>query len=580
MILRFILFFFSLVTFINASTISIDENSSKVSILEQSQMFIDTSSKLDLKKVKLKVFQDSNTDYIRLGYTADALWLKFKVKNLSDKKLKRYLTLTSPILDTIELYTKTATGYSKQTQGVLHLDKYDRNNILHPSFEINFKPNETKEFYYKTHSLSCANYFKLFLKDNKTLYDDEFLYQLVLSLFFGAMIALIFYNLSIYIFTKDQSYLYYVLYMFFVTWNHSSYTIMLDYLLGEKYTHIDAFMAVYYLGFIVIFSLLFIKTFLEIKQYKIHNIIINSLIIICIFLMAYSTFQSYIIEYFTHILLLSLLYVFYLCLYSLYKKNPQAKYIIVGWIFNIIGIIMLAFISFGYPNLINIYPYFYEATVFIEAILFSIALASKLNKNKELEKSVKTNEVLTRELHHRVKNNMQFIILMYRLKLANLTTDEISQKLKETEGSIQAMSKTHEILYNQEDLETVDTKDYFENLIDELKRSFDTSKIKIKLNIEATLDIQSSIYCGIILNELITNSFKYAFQDRGIISISLTTQNSKNCFIIEDDGVGFDYKTKQNESFGLSFVEAMVKDELKGLFGINSQKGTKVTILF
>ena len=100
-------------------------------------------------------------------------------------------------------------------------------------------------------------------------------------------------------------------------------------------------------------------------------------------------------------------------------------------------------------------------------------------------------------------------------------------------------------MYNQNDLENIDTQGYFTNLIDELEKSFNTKKIKIYLEVKDTLDVQNSIHCGIILNELITNSFKYAFKDgEGVISIKLIKKDKKHIFTVEDNGVGFDYEPK------------------------------------
>ena len=543
-------------------------------------MYIDEDSTLSFEDIKNTPFKKSDTNYLRLGYTNATAWVKFTLKNNSTEPLERYLTLTNPMIDTIELFTKNENNYTKETQGVLHLDLYERNNILHPNFKIKFKAGETKEFYYKTHSLSSANYFKLFLKDHTQLYKDEFSYQLIETLFFGAMIAFIIYNIFIFIFTKELAYLYYVLYLFFVTLNHSSYSIMLDYLISSKYTYLDAYFAIYYLSFAVIFAFLFIKTILNINQYKILSAIINILIGSNIILMLLSTTNNYLIEYSTNLLFIGFIFIFYLTVHSLIKKHPLSKYIFIAWLINLFGLYSLAFKEYGISNPIDYFPYFYELTVFLEAVLFSIALASKLNKTKELETSLKTNELLTKELHHRVKNNMQFIILMYRLKLANLSNEEIDQKLKEIEGSIQAISKTHEILYNQENLENIDSQEYFENLIEEFKRSFSDFKIDIKLNIQENLDIQHSIYCGIILNELLTNSFKYAFKNKkGSIEISLKKEKNKYLFVVQDDGVGFDYEKKKDDSFGLSFIKAIAQDELNGTIEFVSDDGAMIKIV-
>jgi two-component sensor histidine kinase len=580
-LLKLILLFTLVFTNLYAQTI-IGKTNEKNSILENSEIFIDETSNLTFEEIKQKEFIKLDTNYVRLGYTDSTVWVKFSIKNNSNENLKKYITLTNPMIDTIKLYTKQEdNSFIKETQGILHLDLYERNNILHPSFEVNFNANETKEFYYKTHSLSCANYFKLFIKDEKILYKDEFSYQLVETLLFGAMIAFIVYNIFIFIFTKEIAYLYYVLYLFFVTLNHSSYSIMLDYILGEKYSHIDAYLAIYYLSFASIFAFLFIKNILNINRYKVLNIITNIFIILNILLMMFSSINNYLIEYSTHLMFVGFVFVIYLTIFSLIKKHPLAKYIFLAWIINIIGFFSLAFKEFGIPNPIDYFTYFFELTIFIEAILFSIALASKLNKTKELENSLKTNKILLKELHHRVKNNMQFIIIMYRLKLANFSTPQVEQKIDEIEDIIQAMSKTHEILYNQENLEQIDTKEYFENLIEKIKKTYKNKKVKINIYIQTNIDIQTSIYLGIILNELLTNSFKYAFtKDNGNIKISLEKEDSKTKLIYKDDGVGFDYEDKKDESFGLTFIESIIKNELKGDLKFKNEKGIKVTINF
>jgi two-component sensor histidine kinase len=580
-LLKLILLFTLVFTNLYAQTI-IGKTNEKNSILENSEIFIDETSNLTFEEIKQKEFIKLDTNYVRLGYTDSTVWVKFSIKNNSNENLKKYITLTNPMIDTIKLYTKQEdNSFIKETQGILHLDLYERNNILHPSFEVNFNANETKEFYYKTHSLSCANYFKLFIKDEKILYKDEFSYQLVETLLFGAMIAFIVYNIFIFIFTKEIAYLYYVLYLFFVTLNHSSYSIMLDYILGEKYSHIDAYLAIYYLSFASIFAFLFIKNILNINRYKVLNIITNIFIILNILLMMFSSINNYLIEYSTHLMFVGFVFVIYLTIFSLIKKHPLAKYIFLAWIINIIGFFSLAFKEFGIPNPIDYFTYFFELTIFIEAILFSIALASKLNKTKELENSLKTNKILLKELHHRVKNNMQFIIIMYRLKLANFSTPQVEQKIDEIEDIIQAMSKTHEILYNQENLEQIDTKEYFENLIEKIKKTYKNKKVKINIYIQTNIDIQTSIYLGIILNELLTNSFKYAFtKDNGNIKISLEKEDSKTKLIYKDDGVGFDYEDKKDESFGLTFIESIIKNELKGDLKFKKEKGIKVTINF
>ncbi|WP_324171557.1 7TM diverse intracellular signaling domain-containing protein [Sulfurimonas sp.] len=581
MLIKIILLTSLMLSALYSSVIHVNEKSINISVLENSYMYIDESSTLNFKDIQKKDFKPFLVDYVRLGYIDATLWTKFSIKNDSPQDMTRYISISNPTFDTVELYTKIQKKYKKESQGLWHLNQYKRNNILHPSFKVEFKAHEMKEFYYKTHSIDSAHYFKLHIKDINTLYEDEFSYQLILSMFFGAMLALVLYNVFIYFFTRELSYLYYILYILFTTLYYASYSIMLDYILPENSNMIDIFMDFYSLALANIAALLFIKVFLNIKQYKRHNIIINMILVLNIMHILIYINGSYLIEYSLYIILVTFVFILYISAFSFYKKNPQAKYILIGWSFNFSGVLMISLQQYGLPNIIDYFPHFCALTIFMEAILFSVALSSKLNTTKALQKAVKTNKILTRELHHRVKNNMQFIILMYRLKLDSLNNKDVEQKLRESEGAVQAISKTHEILYNQNDLENIDTQGYFTNLIDELEKSFNTTKIKIYLEVKDTLDVQNSIHCGIILNELITNSFKYAFKDgEGVISIKLIKKDKKHIFTVEDNGEGFDYEQKQHDSFGLSFVETIVVDELGGTILFDTSDGTKVKMNF
>lgn len=566
-------------TTLNASSIDITNNS-KISVLEKSEFYIDKSSKLDIKDIVKKDFKKSQTNYFKLSYTKDNLWIKFKLENPTDKHLDKYLTLTNPILDEITLYENIKGNFVKKEIGRSYIQRNSVEDLVYPSFEISIDKNETKEFYLKTHSISSANYFQLFIKDQKQTYKDDFSYQLVETLFFGAMLALIIYNIFIYIFTRDKAYLFYIFHIFFITLNHLSYSGMSSILFEDNTYKFDTNMNVYYISFAIVFILLFVQSFLHLKNFKRLNIITNIFIGSILVLALISNNSNYLMDILSLVVLIATLYILFLSIYLYTKKIPQAKYILIGWSINIIGIFMITFKQHGVETPFDSFTYFYETTTFLEAILFSIALVSKLNKTKELEVSLNRNKSLLKELNHRVKNNMQFIIILYRLKLENLITPKIDNKLYEIENSIQSMSRLHEALYQQEDVEDVETKEYFLSVIEKLKLTFEIEH-KIDVQINSSLSVEQSIYCGIILNELITNSIKYAFNnEKGIIKITLNKEDNKNVLEIEDNGAGFDYNEKISQSFGLTFIEALVEDELKGKINFFNKNGTKVIIIF
>lgn len=216
-------------------------------------------------------------------------------------------------------------------------------------------------------------------------------------------------------------------------------------------------------------------------------------------------------------------------------------------------------------------------------------IQQKKNEKKNLEIQVKerTNELnnsldekalLLKELNHRVKNNMQMIISLLRLQNDRTTDIKMVEVITTIQNRINAMSKLHELLYNQDNALSFDTYEYFERLIDELQNSID-NEVDINLIVETELNIEDSIYCGFILNELVTNSLKYAFQDKEdkTIDISLSKQDNWFSLTVKDNGIGYDPKTTK-DSLGLTVVKIFVDRQLEGHLEIDALNGVNTTI--
>ncbi|MBU3918081.1 PAS domain-containing protein, partial [bacterium] len=133
-----------------------------------------------------------------------------------------------------------------------------------------------------------------------------------------------------------------------------------------------------------------------------------------------------------------------------------------------------------------------------------------------LKASLKEKDALLKEIHHRVKNNMQVIISLLRLQSQNITDKRYADMFKESQDRIRSMSLVHEILYGTKNLAEVDFKKYIESLVLSLLRSYGAASYKINQQIEVedvSLELESAIPCGLIINELVSNSLKYAFPE-------------------------------------------------------------------
>lgn len=199
-------------------------------------------------------------------------------------------------------------------------------------------------------------------------------------------------------------------------------------------------------------------------------------------------------------------------------------------------------------------------------------------RTNELNKSLDEKALLLREVNHRVKNNMQMIISLLRLQGDRTKDSKLNEVIITIQNRINAMSKLHELLYKQDSVLSLDTYEYFEKLVEELKDTID-SEVDINLIVESDLNIEQAIYCGLILNELVTNSLKYAFVNKKNkeIDIILTKEDKWFNLTIKDNGKGYNQQTTK-DSLGLTIVKRLVDRQLDGQIKIESHNGVKTTI--
>jgi PAS domain S-box-containing protein len=210
---------------------------------------------------------------------------------------------------------------------------------------------------------------------------------------------------------------------------------------------------------------------------------------------------------------------------------------------------------------------------------------SKMIAENQIKDSLEEKEVLLREIHHRVKNNMQIISSLLSLQSAYLNNKQLQDILKESQNRVKSMALIHEKLYQSEGLAKINFSEYIRNLTYDLFSSYATdTNIKLNLEIpELSLDIDTAIPCGLIINEIVTNSLKYAFPDaiEGNISINLKTEDEKIILSITDDGVGLseNFDLKKTKTLGLRLVKTLVR-QIDGSLELHRNNGTEFDIKF
>lgn len=195
--------------------------------------------------------------------------------------------------------------------------------------------------------------------------------------------------------------------------------------------------------------------------------------------------------------------------------------------------------------------------------------------------------VLLKEIHHRVKNNLQLINSLLSLQSRKINNEEISSVLVDIKNRVNSIALIHEKLYQADDLSSIDFAEYIRILTDHLAHSYPDRVSAVKLDIDQEkvfLEVSKAIPCALIVNELVTNAMKYAFPAgrRGEINVSLITAGSdKISLTVADKGVGIPGSIDINnpETLGMQIVQALVK-QLKGTIKVDRKQGTKITIEF
>lgn len=201
------------------------------------------------------------------------------------------------------------------------------------------------------------------------------------------------------------------------------------------------------------------------------------------------------------------------------------------------------------------------------------------------ESALREKDVLLREIHHRVKNNMQILGGLIRMQCRTLESEESKKVLMESETRIRSMALLHQKLYQSESISEIAFGGYVKVLVGELKRLYGPSNSGIKTNIDIdptfTLGLDTALPCGLVINELVSNAFKYAFpQGTGEISITIAPKDCGQFTLeISDDGIGFpeELDLSSAKSLGLRLVRMMV-EQLEGNLEMPPSSGTNFLI--
>jgi PAS domain S-box-containing protein len=204
---------------------------------------------------------------------------------------------------------------------------------------------------------------------------------------------------------------------------------------------------------------------------------------------------------------------------------------------------------------------------------------------KRIESSLQEKEVLISEIHHRVKNNLAVVSGLLFLQADSVQDEKVKQMFNESLGRIKSMALIHEKLYKFDSFSNIQVKEYMASLAEAVIQTGNPPGVNITLDLNAddsVLNMNTAMNCGLLLNELMTNSLKYAFPGRkeGVIAVSFSNTDGISTFHYRDNGIGFDsMRTKQNHSIGMDLIDALT-GQLNASVHFSGVNGVQYTFTF
>ncbi len=232
-------------------------------------------------------------------------------------------------------------------------------------------------------------------------------------------------------------------------------------------------------------------------------------------------------------------------------------------------------------------PLFDEHRRVVQVLGVAVDITDLKQAEQQTRASLEEKVVLLKEVHHRVKNNLQVISSLLSLQADQADNDRAQEVLRETQNRVRSLGLIHETLYRSENLAQVDFSDYIRRLCEYLRRAFETDADRVEMTVDVgsvALNLDEAVPCGLVINELVSNALKYAFPDgrKGRVGVEFRlTPEGRRWLAVWDDGVGLaeGYDLQNAESLGLRLVHNLAA-QLEGDLRVRHEGGTRWELVF
>lgn len=550
--------------------------------------YVDETGEQDYSAIQSKEFKPLAGDYFNLGISSAVVWVRVDIESSHTSPI--VLVVNGPLLDTVLIQYENLNGGLTQKLSGLMIDN-SKKDFDHYTVAMSIDPTVIKEsiVYLRMSSRYSLQGAVTVLGEKEFLTKRVDDYMLA-GLFFGALIIIMFYNLFLYIKIRDVNYLLYVLGLFCAIITQASLKGFASQYLTSEYVNVTYHLTSLFIGFCTIFFILFSISFLKIKKYSVtlfYMLYIVLFFAVLMILMELTWFDVLAKELNIWVAISGSVLMLLSGYVSWFNGNKAAKYFSVAWTFFLMAVIVFALKTAGVIPA-NFYTnHLIDLGAILEVLFLSFALGDRYNKLKrekelfqiqnaekleelvsirteELQLSIQDKEVLLKEVHHRVKNNLQIIISLLDLQVNNVKDEKSKEVLLQSMNRIASMSLIHQKLYQSNDFHSIELRNYILELVEHIKGVYDTNDLKLTIVTKldnVSMSLTKAIPIGIILTELLTNSFKHGVVLGAENCIEVTFEVDKNNAVItvSDDGVGFvQEEAEAKGTLGLFLVNMLV----------------------
>lgn len=541
--------------------------------------------------------------HLNLGFSSTPVWVPFSVINPTEKVQKRLLVLDNPLLESVRLYDENG---SIRTAGMLHIAPHQEH--LLPAFALTIGAHQTYRGMLQIQNSTTTLQFGITLYSPEAFTASDNAYKSLLLLFLGMLVSLALLSLMMYVYANDSSYLLYVWYLAALVYQQLTYTGLLPLYAPAWFTRIDNAIVVPKVSLMIIAAAFYARAFLKTALHPDIDRIYKAFIVITLVHIPFvATRWLYLPELTIFIGLFFILFNTAAAILIYRRGHKEARFFIAAWLLLGIGYFVMIADALGWVSLMHHFPELIMATTVVEALLLMLAFVDRfriyqqqklqleqqynkllgeqkaqveaqvIERTDELDRALKTERTLFKELNHRVKNNLQLILSVLRLQTGRAEHAETKEQLSQLQGRIETIAGIHEMLYQKEGAETIDMQAYLQRVNQSLLQSLAPSACSFTCHCHAQLPLREAVYVGLIINELFTNALKHAPNKLKDFSITMTqTDLHYELEIITP----CQHEVSAKEGLGMTIVKTLIYEQLEGTMEQRQNDCTHTRIRF